>query len=126
MQAAYGGNLEVTRLLLDRSADPNQARTDNGCTALMAAAQDGHLEVAAVGSRHQRGESSVSSCLVRVGRAVQQQPGDLEVAAEGSPHQRGVSSVGACLVRVGRAVQQQPGDLEVAAVCSTHPLSFHR
>ena len=33
------------RLLLDHSADPNQARADNGFTALMAAAQDNHLEV---------------------------------------------------------------------------------
>ena len=45
MQAAHGGHLEVTRLLLDRSADPNLARTDNGTTALMTAAYHGHLEV---------------------------------------------------------------------------------
>ena len=43
MGAAHGGHLEVTRLLLDRSADPNQATT---FTALMYAAMHGHLEVA--------------------------------------------------------------------------------
>ena len=46
MQAAQDGHLEVTRLLLDRSADPNQACTDDGYTTLMQAAASGHLEVA--------------------------------------------------------------------------------
>ena len=44
MEAAEIGYVEVTQLLLDRSADPNQAN-DNGHTALMCAADGGHLEV---------------------------------------------------------------------------------
>ena len=35
--AVNSGHLEVTRLLLDRPADPNQGRTDDGCTALLEA-----------------------------------------------------------------------------------------
>jgi ankyrin repeat protein len=46
MKAAYHGHLGVARLLLDRSADPNQARPEHGTTALMIAAAQGHLEVA--------------------------------------------------------------------------------
>jgi len=48
MVAATNGHLEVARLLLDRSADPNQACTDDGWTALMVAATNGHLEVTQV------------------------------------------------------------------------------
>jgi hypothetical protein len=46
MWAAEHGHSEVARLLLDRAADPNQARTDDGATALMFAACYGRLEVA--------------------------------------------------------------------------------
>ena len=46
MAAATGGHLEVARLLLDRLADPNQAKPDNRFTPLMYAADRGHLEVA--------------------------------------------------------------------------------
>ena len=36
----------MTRLLLDRSADPNQACTPDGHTALMEVAGGGHVELA--------------------------------------------------------------------------------
>ena len=45
MEAAEQGQLAVSRLLLDRSADPNQAAS-GGFTALMFAAVKGHVEVA--------------------------------------------------------------------------------
>ena len=44
--AAKKGNAGVAALLLDRGADPSQARTNGGVTALMLAVQDGHVEVA--------------------------------------------------------------------------------
>ena len=46
MEAAHGGHLEVTRLLLDRSAGPHQARTDDGRAARMDATSHCHSEVA--------------------------------------------------------------------------------
>ena len=46
MSASKRGNTKITRLLLNRNADPNQARTDTGLSPLMLAAINGHLEVA--------------------------------------------------------------------------------
>eukprot|EP00439_Symbiodinium_sp_Y106_P073248 s74_g13.t1 len=47
LEAAEGGHLEVTRLLLEAKADKDKAFDDDGgYTALLAAAQAGHLEVA--------------------------------------------------------------------------------
>ena len=46
MSASKRGHTKITRLLLNRNADPNQARTDTGRTPLMLAAINGHLEVA--------------------------------------------------------------------------------
>ncbi|EOD05751.1 hypothetical protein EMIHUDRAFT_359788 [Emiliania huxleyi CCMP1516] len=43
--ACYKGHLEIARLLLEASADINQARSD-GCTPLFVACLKGHLEVA--------------------------------------------------------------------------------
>ena len=63
--------------------------------------QPGDLEMAVLGSPHQRGVSMVGSCLVWVGRAVPQQSGHIEVAVLGGFYERGVSNVSACLVRVG-------------------------
>ena len=44
--AVNSGHLEVTRLLLDRPADPNQGRTDDGCTALLEAVNAGRFDAA--------------------------------------------------------------------------------
>ncbi|CAK9116672.1 unnamed protein product [Durusdinium trenchii] len=46
MWAAYNGQVEVARLLLDASADKDVNDEGDGLTALMLAAANGHVEVA--------------------------------------------------------------------------------
>ena len=44
MMASFFGHLGIAQLLVERGANVNAARADNGNTALMLASEKGHLE----------------------------------------------------------------------------------
>jgi hypothetical protein len=44
-EAAWRGNVEITKLLLDKGADPNLATFEDASTPLIMAAEEGHVEI---------------------------------------------------------------------------------